>query len=289
VKAARAAVEVAEQVRAAECEKRGPKCRDRETDEQAKRDSLIAVLANKAATDKILKLEVAAAVVRERLANAPPVLSANPLGAVLEQLVGATASILTAWQQAIAAGVFELCLVGVMVIFELLGHANGGESAVGHQTRRRWHLGQALHRQTQSLRSSAWGRGPVNARLSASRPEAPPHATVNAQALAQHKHGLPEVTHAMFPVAHAGAPRSQARTVGSVRSFVLERLRPAEGAHLEMKVLLQAYRAWCEASSLEAKSLSDFAVDMRTICARAGLTIEATTSHVLCRDVRLVS
>jgi hypothetical protein len=48
---------------------------------------------------------------------------ANPLGSVLEQLIGATAAALTAWQQAIVAGVFELCLVGVMVIYELLGHA----------------------------------------------------------------------------------------------------------------------------------------------------------------------
>jgi hypothetical protein len=65
------------------------------------------VLANKAATDKISKLDADAAAVRERLAKAPLVQSANPLGAVLEQLVGAAASVLTAWQQAIVAGVFE--------------------------------------------------------------------------------------------------------------------------------------------------------------------------------------
>ena len=48
--------------------------------------------------------------------------NANPLGSALELLLGAGASVLTAWQQAIVAAVFELCLVGVMVIFELLGH-----------------------------------------------------------------------------------------------------------------------------------------------------------------------
>ncbi len=41
----------------------------------------------------------------------------------LEALLGTGASVLTAWQQAIVAAVFELCLVGVMVIYELLGHA----------------------------------------------------------------------------------------------------------------------------------------------------------------------
>jgi hypothetical protein len=38
-------------------------------------------------------------------------------------LLGEAASVLTAWQQAIVAAVFEFCLVGVMVIYELLGHA----------------------------------------------------------------------------------------------------------------------------------------------------------------------
>jgi hypothetical protein len=208
---------------------------------------------------------------------------------------------LTAWQQAIVAAVFELCLVGVMVIFELLGHANGGQSAVGRQTTRRWHLGHVLQGQTQSLLSWVQPRGPVNTGLSASPPEVPPLAAVkqlsvframkaNVLALARNnENGRPEVTHAMPVVAQVVAPRPQARTVGSVRAFALERLRPAEGEHLEMKVLLQAYRAWCEASSLEPKGLSDFAMDMRTICAKAGLTIEANASRVLCRDVRLVS
>ena len=52
----------------------------------------------------------------------PPVQHANPLGASLALLIGAGAAALTAWQQAIVAAVFELCLVGVMVIYELLGH-----------------------------------------------------------------------------------------------------------------------------------------------------------------------
>ena len=48
--------------------------------------------------------------------------NANPIGSALELLLGAGASVLTARQQTIVAAVFELCSVGVMVIFELLGH-----------------------------------------------------------------------------------------------------------------------------------------------------------------------
>ena len=47
----------------------------------------------------------------------------NPLGTALANLIGSAADVLTSWQQAIVALVFELCLVGVMVIYELLGHS----------------------------------------------------------------------------------------------------------------------------------------------------------------------
>src|SRR5262245_14647839 len=72
-------------------------------------------------TERAAQLDADAARVRAKLAKAPRVQNANPLGTVLEQMIGATAAALTAWQQAIVAGVFELCLVGVMVIYELLG------------------------------------------------------------------------------------------------------------------------------------------------------------------------
>jgi hypothetical protein len=52
------------------------------------------------------------------------------LGAVLALLLVAGAATLTAWQQAVVAGVFELCLVGVMVIYELLGHVKPPSSLV---------------------------------------------------------------------------------------------------------------------------------------------------------------
>ena len=54
----------------------------------------------------------------------------SPLGAALALLLGAGAATLTAWQQAVVAAVFELCLVGVMVIFELLGQVKVPEPPV---------------------------------------------------------------------------------------------------------------------------------------------------------------
>jgi hypothetical protein len=126
ISAAREAVVAAERIRVAECgngdpRQRGPNCRARETEEQAKRDALSVLLLDQAAAARAAELDAAAAVVRGRLTKAAPVQNANPLGSALEALLGAGAAVLTAWQQAIVAAVFELCLVGVMVIYELLG------------------------------------------------------------------------------------------------------------------------------------------------------------------------
>jgi hypothetical protein len=125
--AARDVATAAERIRVAECgngdpRQRGQNCRARETEEQARRDALGALLLDQAAATQASALDAAAAAIRSRLAKAKPEQNANPLGSALERLLGAGASVLTAWQQAIVAAVFELCLVGVMVIFELLGH-----------------------------------------------------------------------------------------------------------------------------------------------------------------------
>jgi hypothetical protein len=132
--AARDMAATAERIRLAECgngdpRQRGPNCRARETEEQARRDALGALLLDQAAATRAAELDAAAAAIRSRLAKAAPVQNANPLGSALEALLGAGASVLTAWQQAIVAAVFELCLVGVMVIFELLGHREAKDAA----------------------------------------------------------------------------------------------------------------------------------------------------------------
>ena len=78
---------------------------------------------NKATTDRAKQLETDIGKVKAKL-EAPQTVAvghANPLGNVMAKLIGAAADVLTAWQQAVVAAVFELCLVGVMVIFELLG------------------------------------------------------------------------------------------------------------------------------------------------------------------------
>ncbi len=126
VRSSREMVSAAERTRKAECgdgdpKQRGQNCRKREDEEAAARNVLTTLAANKAATDRAAKLDADVRVLRKRLDGGQAVANPNPLGNALELMLGAGAAALTAWQQAIVAAVFELCLVGVMVIFELLG------------------------------------------------------------------------------------------------------------------------------------------------------------------------
>jgi hypothetical protein len=109
----------------------------REIEEQIAARSLASVTAGKATTDRAAKLEADIAAIRARLATGEVVANPNPLGAVLALLLGSAASVLMAWQQAIVAAVFDQCLVGVMVIYELLGqHASAEGTLAGNDGNR---------------------------------------------------------------------------------------------------------------------------------------------------------
>ena len=131
VAAAKRAADTASANRTVECDKRGPLCKQREIDEAEAATKLAITTSAKATSDRAAKIEADIAAVRARLGEAPAVQNANPLGAALEAILGIGGSVLTAWQQAIVAGVFELCLVGTMVIFELLGHGRQAPLATG--------------------------------------------------------------------------------------------------------------------------------------------------------------
>jgi hypothetical protein len=121
VAAAKRAADTATSIRTAECDKRGPLCKQREFDEADAATKLASTTSAKSTTDRATKIEADIGAVRARLGGRAAVQNPNPLGAALEAILGIGGVVLTAWQQAIVAGVFELCLVGVMVIYELLG------------------------------------------------------------------------------------------------------------------------------------------------------------------------
>ena len=128
VTAASAAVVAAESVQKAECDKRGSKCRDRETETSARRGEHAQVLKDRAATERAAKLDVEIAALQERLATVKPVGSVNPEAKLLTQVLrlfltlpdGDGDAALYYKQLAIAV-VVELLIVAALIAFEMLG------------------------------------------------------------------------------------------------------------------------------------------------------------------------
>jgi hypothetical protein len=86
-----------------------------ETEEQGKRDALGDSLANNALTGQAAKLEAEISELRARLSKAQLVQNPNPARCRAGTDTGLDGRGTAAWQQAVVAAVFDLCLVGVMV------------------------------------------------------------------------------------------------------------------------------------------------------------------------------
>ena len=117
------AVAAAERSAKAECDKRGNRCRERESEEQARRSELATVVAQRAATERAEQLDAAIAGVRERIAKARPVQNVNPQATALVQLFrlpDAEAASALYYQNLAVAVVVELLIAGSFVAFELM-------------------------------------------------------------------------------------------------------------------------------------------------------------------------
>jgi len=158
-------------------------------------------------------------------------------------MIGATAAALTAWQQAIVAGVFVLCLVGVMVIYELLGHTSGAQAK-------------------------------ADAKVAV--------GTDGSIADAKCVVPRPPTRRSKATPARGNSP------VGSVKTFVHDRVFPANGERIDMKDLTADYRAWCAQKGIPALELDRFLDEIEAMCRRAGIAIEVgDDKRVYCLDVRL--
>jgi hypothetical protein len=82
--------------------------------------------------------------------------------------------------------------------------------------------------------------------------------------------------------------RPSRRATGSVKTFVRDRLFPAEGERLDMKALTADYRAWCAQKRVAALELARFLDELEAVCRNAGIAIEAgADQRVYCLDVKL--
>jgi hypothetical protein len=253
VKAARRAADTATASRKAECDKRGPLCKQWERDETAAAAKLAEVTAAKATTDRANRLEADIAKVKTSLQFPTPeaVGHANPLGNALAMIIGSGADVLTAWQQAIVAAVFELCLVGVMVIFELLGQ---GRQRTGSQAA-------------------------VAAIAMVQEPSQDREAAVGAPAVA----ALPPTRKPAWKTAKRGG------NGGSVKAFGRDHLFPADdGERVDIKALMQTYRAWCADKRAAPVDLNAFLDEIEQLCSKLGIRIEmGDDQRVYCHGVKI--
>jgi hypothetical protein len=159
VAAAKRAADTATKNREAECDKRGPNCRQREIDEQGAADKLATATTAKAITDQAAKLDNGAAAIRAQLANVPAVKEANPLGSALARLMpwlpAASAATI---QQAVVSAIAELLIAAGLALPELL---------------RREPRQNAVAASPAAVSSRRRAMAPENA---AARPDAPPEA-----------------------------------------------------------------------------------------------------------------
>jgi hypothetical protein len=123
VDAATRAAETARQNRRLECDKRGPNCRQRETEEKAADDKVATATTNKATTDRAQDIETRIAGVRTALGKSDGVASANPVAkAWADALPWLNANAMVSGLKSGSALVFELCILAAMIAFEMLGH-----------------------------------------------------------------------------------------------------------------------------------------------------------------------
>jgi len=128
VQFARDAVAAAERTVKAECDKRGARCRERESEEQARRTELATVVAQRSATERAARLDAAIAAVRDRLAKARPVENVNPQATALVQLFrlpDVEAASALYYQNLALAIVVELLIAGSFIAFELMREPAG--------------------------------------------------------------------------------------------------------------------------------------------------------------------
>ena len=126
VDAAQLAVDAAASARKAECGngepvQRGKFCRGKEDGEAAAIKKLTEAQENKAATDRFEQIENELRRLRS-LKGDTGVGSANPLRDLLATIMGTWADLLTSWQKAAFAVVYDVCMIATMISIEVLGH-----------------------------------------------------------------------------------------------------------------------------------------------------------------------
>jgi len=259
VEAAARAANTATDRRKVECgdnnEKRGPLCRQREIEDTDAAAKLATTTANKATTDRARDLEGQTAKVKAKLTGSENVGSINPLAQTLARIVPSLGDGISAMLQAAIALVFELCIIGMMIGFELLGHAVPARPTP--------------HAEVQE--------------------PAPPAVIVPAA-----PEPTPPPEPKMVVVPPLAKPKLIAtnpdrRPVGSVKRILTAHLESAPGDKVEIAEVGNRYRDVCRRDGKRMVTSDEFCTELDDFCRTVGIVWKKAGEHVYLLDVRLAS
>jgi len=259
VEAATRAANTATDRRKVECgdnnEKRGPLCRLREIEDTDAAAKLATTTANKATTDRARDLEGQITKVKSKLTASENVGSINPLAQTLARIVPSLGDGISAMLQAAIALVFELCIIGMMIGFELLGHAVPARPTP--------------HPEVQE--------------------PAPPAVIVPA---APELTPPPEPKMVVVPPLAKPkliATNPDRRPVGSVKRILTAHLESAPGDKVEIAAVGNRYRDVCRRDGKRMVTSDEFCNELDDFCRTVGITWKNAGEHVYLLDVRLAS
>src|SRR5262245_35454859 len=270
VEAATRAANTATDRRKVECgennEKRGPLCRQREIEDTDAAAKLAATTANKATTDRARDLEGQIAKVRARLTASENVRSINPLAQALARIVPSLGDGISAMMQAAVALVFELCIIGMMVGFELLGHAARARPTPQAEVQE-----PAVQERTP----------PVVIVPVVPEPLPPPP---------EPKMSEPRMVVVPAPAKpKLIATNPDRRPVGSVKRILTVHLESAPGDKVEITDVGNRYRDVCRRDGKRMVTSDEFCTELEDLCRTVGITWKKAGEQVYLLDVRLAS
>ena len=251
VEAAQLLAETRKQARIAECgngdpKQRGRFCRDKEGAEGEAVTALATAQTNKASTDRFEQIETELKRLRS-LKTDGTVGVADPIRALLATIVSAWADLLTAWQKAVFAVIYDLTLVAFMIGIEVMGHLRlSKQEAI------------AVTEAETPMATAAPTAAPEHAPAPAAPPPEPTPTPV-----AKTKPRAPERPRPKLAAATA-------KPIELLLDWLLECCEFETGPRTEIYDGYVNHAAWCQRRGLRAMSPEAFVEDLNRVCSEHG-------------------
>ncbi len=277
---AQSKADAATAARKAECDKRGPLCRGRETDEATALADALTASKNKAATDHARELDDEIKTLKTNIDKAGPVLEANSQGSALTRLFGLPdnkAARMSTYQNLGMGIVLELLVAFSLIIYELMGEKEHDRRPV------------PMPEAPRALRTVEAIAAPVEPveLVEAASEEGEPAEPLPRRGILTAVPAFEEEEPKAFPV--PPKPRliaSRPDPMGSVAIILAEIMEPGRGK-VEIMDVFTAYAEVCKAIGKRPIPAAEFPGAITDLCKRLGIQMEDDGRDVFLLKVRL--